>query len=413
MGRRRLPIYALLLANAISLAGEALTAIAIPWYVFETTGSAAKMGVVGFFTFLPRVLATFFGGALVDRVGFKPVSMLADTLSGLSVMMIPILHLTVGLSFEVLIALVFLGAAFDGPGSTARESMVPELAKMAELPLERVNSLYQMVQRLAIMVGPALAGVLIATMGASNVLLIDAATFALSLLVIGLLVPMLAKAPAPASQKGYWHDLADGLRFIRADRVLFWLAVILAISNFLEAPFATVGMTVLVGERYGGAEELGLLFSAFGAGAVVSTLVFASIGHRLPRYRTFATSFAAITVAYLVFAIAPPFPWMLVTMCGMGLLGGPTNTILMTVRQERVPEAVRARVFGTFTALAWVSIPLGQLAGGAAVEWWGPRVTFAITGVSFFMLVIAIWLNRTLREMNKGPSPEVLSRASA
>lgn len=176
--RNRLPIIALLLANSISLIGEALTAIAIPWYVYETTGSAAKMGIAGFFTILPRVLATFFGGTIVDCIGFKPASMMVDMLSGISVAMIPLLHHTVGLSFPLLLVLV---SFFDGPGSTAQESLVPDLARMADVRLEQINALYQMVQRLGFFIVPALAGILIAFLGTSNVLWIDAATFAVSI----------------------------------------------------------------------------------------------------------------------------------------------------------------------------------------------------------------------------------------
>ena len=406
--RNRTPIVALLVANAISLFGEALTAIAIPWYVYATTGSAAKMGIVGFFTFLPRVLATFFGGGVVDRIGFKPVSMMADTLSGLSVLAIPVVHHTFGLSFPVLLLLVFLGAFFDGPGSTARESLVPELSRMADIPLERINALYQMVQRLSFLLGPAAAGVLIATMGASNVLVIDAVTFGVSLILIGLLVPNLHarrdEADADASGRSYLQGMLDGLRVIRADLVLLWLAISIAVTNFLEAPLSTVSMPVLIREHYGSAERLGLVFTLFGAGAVISTVAFAAIGHRLPRHRTFAIAFTLASLPYFVFAAAPAFPVLLAASFAMGLAGGPINPILMTVRQERVPERIRARVFGTFTALAWCSIPLGQLAGGFSVQAFGVERTFAAIAVCFLATALAMGINPVLRGMDASPA---------
>ena len=406
--RNRLPIVALLTANAISLFGEALTAIAIPWYVYATTGSAAKMGIVGFFTFLPRVLATFFGGGVVDRVGFKPVSMMADALSGLSVLAIPLAHHTIGLSFPLLLLFVFLGAFFDGPGSTARESLVPELSRLADIPLERINALYQMVQRLSFLLGPAVAGVLIGVMGASNVLVIDAVTFGASLLLIGLLVPNLHIQhvdPDPdAGSRSYLQGMLDGLRVIRADLVLLWLAISIAITNFLEAPLSTVSMPVLIREHYGSAERLGLVFTVFGAGAVISTIGFASIGHRLPRHRTFAVAFALSSLPYVVFALAPSFAVLLAASFAMGLTGGPINPILMTVRQERVPERIRARVFGTFTALAWCAIPLGQLAGGFTVQAFGAQATFAVIAACLLATALTMGVNPALRGMDASPS---------
>jgi len=406
--RNRVPLIGLLSANAISLFGEALTTIAIPWYVYATTGSAAKMGIVGFFTFLPRVLATFFGGGLVDRIGFKPSSMIADALSGLAVLAIPLAHHTIGLSFPLLVLFVFLGAFFDGPGSTARESLVPELSRLADIPLERVNALYQMVQRLAMLLGPAAAGVLIGLMGASNVLIIDAITFGASLLLIGVLVPNLRAAPSGAEAdtggRSYFGEMLDGLRAIRADRVLFWLAIGLAFSNFVEAPLGTVLMPVLIREHYGSAEQLGLVFSLFGVGAVISTVIFASIGHRMPRHRTFAVAFGLAALPYIVFAMVPAFPLLLAACLSLGLVAGPINPILMTVRQERVPERIRARVFGTFTALAWCAIPLGQLVGGFLVQAFGVQWTFAAIAVGFLVTATAIALNPVLRGMNADPA---------
>jgi len=399
--RNRVPFVALLLANAISLIGEALTAIAIPWYVYETTGSAAKMGIVGFFTFLPRVLATFFGGTIVDRIGFKPVSIIADMLSGISVGMIPLLHHTVGPSFPMLLVLVFCGAFFDGPGSTARESLVPDLAHMADVRLERINALYQMVQRLGFFIGPALAGILIAFLGASNVLWIDAATFAVSIMLVGLAVPRLRIERALNTRGGYWDELVSGLRFIRTDAVLLWMAISIAATNFLEAPLSSVTMPIFVRQEYGGVERLGLLFSIFGAGAVLSSVIFASIGHRLPRYRTFATAFMVVTIPYLILATGPSFPIALAALFLMGCAAGPINPILMTIRQERVPEAIRARVFGTFTSLAWIAIPLGQLVGGFTVEAIGPRATFAGVGVCFLLVTVSMQLNPSLRGMDR------------
>ena len=87
----KVPFLSLLTANAISLIGNVLSAVAIPWFVLQTTGSAVQTGITGFFTVLPVVLAGFFGGTLVDRLGYKRTSILADLASGVMVALIPIL----------------------------------------------------------------------------------------------------------------------------------------------------------------------------------------------------------------------------------------------------------------------------------------------------------------------------------
>src|SRR5690242_16068833 len=138
--KNKIPFFALLSANTISLAGNVLTLIALPWFVLQTTGSASKTGLTGFFSAVPLVLASFFGGALVDRIGHKRISVLADLMSGLAVAIVPLLYLTGGLEFWHLLALVFIANLMDAPGSTARTVLLPEVAELAGVRLERANA---------------------------------------------------------------------------------------------------------------------------------------------------------------------------------------------------------------------------------------------------------------------------------
>src|SRR5512134_3013822 len=186
--KNSLPIIFLLTANAISLVGNMLSAIAIPWFVLQTTGSATQTGITGFFTVLPVVLAGLFGGTLVDRLGYKRTSIVADIASGVTTALIPLLYITVGLEFWQLMALVFLGALLDSPGSTARNALVPELAEMAHMPIERATSLIHIIERGARLVGAPLSGLLIAWIGTENVLWLDAASFFISAGIIGMTI---------------------------------------------------------------------------------------------------------------------------------------------------------------------------------------------------------------------------------
>src|SRR5829696_8581905 len=95
--KNNLPIISLFTANAISLIGNVLSAIALPWFVLQTTGSATQTGITGFFTILPVVLAGFLGGTLIDRLGYKRNSIISDLASGVTTALIPILYFTIGL----------------------------------------------------------------------------------------------------------------------------------------------------------------------------------------------------------------------------------------------------------------------------------------------------------------------------
>jgi MFS family permease len=173
MTRSRTPTYALLAANTLSYMAEAIAMVAIPWFVLELTGSYAQMGIVGFFTFLPRVIATFLGGQVVDRLGFRTSSIASDLLSGLSVCGIAVLYATGHLTFTWLVVLVIAGAFFDGPGATAKDAMLPELAAAGGIDLDRVNAFFQGARRLSMLIGPLIAGFLIALVGTGNVLWVN------------------------------------------------------------------------------------------------------------------------------------------------------------------------------------------------------------------------------------------------
>ena len=118
MSRSRLPLAALLTANAISITGNRITQLAIPWFVLQTTGSVAKTGLAGFFTLLPVVISSALGGVIVDRLGLRRASVVSDVASGLSVLLVPVLFHTVGLPFAALLAVVLAGALLDAPGGS-------------------------------------------------------------------------------------------------------------------------------------------------------------------------------------------------------------------------------------------------------------------------------------------------------
>src|SRR5215216_6517473 len=289
MQKNSFPILSLFTANAISLVGNMLSAIAIPWFVLQTTGSATQTGITGFFTVLPVVLAGLFGGTLVDRLGYKRTSIIADIASGITTALIPLLYFTVGLEFWQLMVLVFLGALLDAPGSTARSALVPELAEMAHMPIERATSLIHIIERGARLIGAPLGGLLIALMGTENVLWLDAASFFISAGIVA--VTIKAHQPVEHAEREpggtYFDELRAGLRFIYSDKLVLAIVLMVMVTNFLDAVFGGVVQPVFVKQVYGQALDLGLLIAANGGGAVIGALLFSAVGFRLPRHTVF------------------------------------------------------------------------------------------------------------------------------
>jgi MFS family permease len=404
-----LPLYALFAANAISLVGNVITMIAIPWFVLQTTGSAAQTGITGFFTILPVVLAGFFGGTLIDRLGYKRTSIISDLASGLTTALVPILYFTVGLEFWQLIVLVFLGALLDTPGGTARAALLPELADQAGMPIERVTSLTHVIERGARLVGAPLAGFLIGVMGTANVLWLDAATFLVSAAIIGLVIAAPKLADSEKETGRYFDELKDGLRFIAQDRLILAIVVMVMLTNFLDAIFGGVVQPVYVKEVFGNALDLGLLIAANGGGAVIGGLIFAAVGHRLPRHATFVAAFVLTGFRFWVYAVYPSLLVLLVTTLIASIGAGPLNPILGAVEFERIPSSMRGRVFGAITAGAWVAMPLGMLLGGVLTERLGTFPMLIGLAVAYLITTLSMAFIPAMKEMNRKPQLSSLS----
>lgn len=383
------------------MVGNMFTAIAVPWFVLQTTGSAAQTGLTGFFTVLPVVLAGFLGGTLIDRLGYKRTSIIADLASGLTVALIPLLYFTVGLPFWLLMGLVFLGALLDAPGSTARAALVPELAALAGMPIERATSASQVIERSSRLVGAPLAGFLIAVLGTANVLWLDAGSFFISAMMVAWLRPAPPVKPKDTARGSYFSELLDGLSFLRRDRLILMIVLIVMITNFLDAAFGGVILPVYIKQEFGSALNLGLIIAANGGGAVLGALIFGVIGHRLPRHATFVSMFVFVGLQFWIFALYPPLPVLLAATFITSVGAGPLNPIIDAVSYERIPAGMRGRVFGTIKAGAWVAMPLGMLLGGLLTELFGVQPLLITLGLTYLITTLSMAVIPAMRGLDR------------
>jgi len=396
---RRRPLYALYVADSISLVGNAVAQLAIPWYVLITTGSPALTGLAVFFNFVPAVLAAFFGGVIVDRLGFRTTSVIADLASAAAVAAIPLLHATVGIEIWQLMGLVFIGALLDAPGATARQALFPDVVELAGVRMERASGIRGAIQNGSVLVGGPLGGLLVAGVGATTALWLNAASFVVSAAIVAVGVPR-ARRELDAEPPGrFLAELAEGMRFIWSRRLIRAIVLTVLLTNFLDAPFPVV-MPVLAREAYGSATDLGLMYGVLGGAGLVGALAYSAFGHRLPRRLVFVCCFSVLPLMYLALATLPPFPAALAALALVGFAAGPLNPLLLTVSSEVVPTRLRGRVFGATRAGAWASIPLGILLGGLAVETLGVAVTLLVIGLCYLAVTSYGFFNPAFRELD-------------
>ncbi|HYI16061.1 MAG TPA: MFS transporter [Thermomicrobiales bacterium] len=412
----RWPLHALLAANAISGVGNKLTALAIPWFVLETTGSAARTGLVGFFTVIPVILSAIFGAGLVDRLGFKRMSIISDLLSGLTVGLIPLLHLSVGLAFWQLLVLVFLGSILDAPGATARQSLFPDVATAAGVRLERANAVAATIWRLSFLLGPVLGGLLISLIGTSNVLWIDAASCAVSALLVAQALPADRRSQpmdASHSKVGVLTNMMDGLRFIASDRLLLLLAISSTIGNALGGAMNTIVLPVFARQSFGDAGALGLMLGAFGAGALSSAALYGLVGYRVSKWLVFVVSGILSIVPIFVLATTPPLPIAIAALAVEGLASGPYGPIVSTIYQRRIPVEQRARFFGAILAADNALTPMMVLGIGLLLSTTNLTTVLILLAFAKLSIKLAVVTRPILRRMDDDdgnvPRPDAVS----
>lgn len=408
--RRRAPLVGLLTGHAVSLTGNMLTLIALPLYVLAQTGSAAATGVAGFFATLPVVIGGSLGGVLVDRFGYRRSSVMADLVSGVTIAVVPLLDRTAGLPFWVLLALVFVSGLLDTPGQIARNALLPDAAAAAGMPLERAVGAFEATERGSRLIGAPLAGLLVAALGPLTVLAVDSATFAVSAALVIALVPRHLSTlavgsngdEAVATAGGYWSQLTEGFRFVVREPLLRAVVLLVVVTNLFDAAKSTVILPVYADRELGGAVAFGLLVGAMGGGALVGSLTFGAIGHRLPRRLTFVVAFAlAGAPPYLALAAGLPLAGLLVVTVLAGLSAGAINPIIGIIELERVPAAMRARVFGLVGAGCWAAMPIGSLLAGLAVDWLGITGTLVLVGAAYLLVTLTPLLGGPWRYMDR------------
>src|SRR5215472_16616724 len=369
MGAVRRPLIVLLAANALSIAGNVFTTLAVPWFVLQTTGSAALTGVASAASALPLVISAAFAGPLVDRIGPRRASVLSDLASGLIVMTIPALFLTAGLAYGVLLVLLFVRWLLTTPGDTARRAMVPGLAARGGVAVERAAAAYDGVRRGATLVSAPLAGVLIAWLGPAPLLFADGATFLASAILISSGVPRVRDDDGGEAASGYLDRLSEGLAFLWRDRLLRSAVAIILITNMLDIGLDQVLLPAYARQVEHDPRAFGLLVSAIFAGALAGTAAYGWAGARLPRRPTFAVSLLiGGAVRPLVLAAGVPFGAAIAVIAISGDACGPINPLLNVVQFERIPVHLRARVLGAIAAGQFAGMPLGGLFAGFLTE---------------------------------------------
>ncbi|HEY9344072.1 MAG TPA: MFS transporter, partial [Inquilinus sp.] len=338
---------------------------------------------------------------LIDRVGPKRIAVVCDAASAVVVGLVPLLHLLGMLTIPALLPIVFVIGVLRGPADAAKQSMVPDIAELAAVPLERVTGVVGTIERLASTVGAAGAGALIAVIGPAQALAVNAVTFAVAALIVGVGIPALRHISVAATAS-YGRDLLEGWTFLRRDAVLMGIVIMVATTNLLDQAFHAVLLPVWIRETGHGPEMLGAMLAVFSGTSMIGAAIAASIGERMPRLIVYTAAFLLTGFPrFLVFAVDAPLALVFATLAIGGFASGFLNPILSAVMFERIPKPLVGRVTSMNTALCWTLIPFGGIFGGVLISGIGLPAALLLTGTAYLAATLLPLARKSFRGFEK------------
>jgi predicted MFS family arabinose efflux permease len=385
--------FGLLFAGqTISQIGDSLNKVALLWFVYELTGSALKMTVIGVLQTLPPLIFGPLIGVFLDRFRKKRVMIGVDFLRAGVILLIPLLYFLGQLTLERLYVLVFANAVVSTIFGPALASAVPLIVSKDRLIA--ANALMQSTANVGLLVGPAVSGIGIALVGAQYMLCVHAATFILSALCLIPIRMHETLAPRPAGigwTHGVTAELSAGLRFVFVEQKTVLMLMITAMLYSLGTSAFIFQLPVFAKDVLEmGPVQLGWLWSALGIGMLLASLGLASFTQanltRRLHLISGALAVGGVAVGTLQFLESP---WTAGVM--IAVIGGSTavfTPLIWTMLQELTPAPLLGRVFTSFATGGMASSMIGMAGFGWATDTLGPFVSLA--GISFILLVTAI-----------------------
>lgn len=350
----------------ISILGSQLTGFALGVWVYQTTGSVTQLTLISFFASIPFLAVTPLAGALVDRWNLRWTMLLGDlggafaTLAYLALLASGLLQIW---HIYIIVAITAVFGAFQFPAlSVATTLIVPKEQ------LGRASGLNPLAQGIAQLLGPLLAGVLVALVGLPGVIAIDFASclFAIATL-LAVRIPARAAPAAGAQPPALGHDMLFGWRYILARPGLLSLLVLFAVSNFMTATVVTLAKPLIL--AFTTPAVLGLILSVAGLGVLAGGLAMSIWGGPRRRVDGVLASFALSGVCLLAGGLAPS-AWLIGAAAFLFSIGTPIIAgCSQAIWQVKVPAEVQGRVFATRSLIAMSSLPLAFLLTGPLADY--------------------------------------------
>jgi MFS family permease len=386
--------------QSISLIGTWMTRIATSWLVYRLTGSALLLGTVGFAGQIPTFLLAPFAGVLVDRIDRRKVLVWTQTLAMLQSLALAWLTLSHRITIAEVLALSAMQGiinAFDMPG---RQSF---MVKMVEdrADLSNAIAINSSMVNTARLIGPSLAGLLIAATNEGWCFLVDGISYIA--VIVSLLMMRIAPDQAPRATTSMIGQMKEGWTYVAASAPIRSILLLFALLSLMGWPFMVLMPVFAAQVLHGGPHTLGFLMGAVGVGSLISALSLVMRRSVRGLTRIIPVAAAIFGVGLICFGLSH-FLWlsmlmMLVT--GFGMMQGMTSS--NTIVQTLVDENVRGRVMSYYTVAFVGMAPFGSLLAGALAHLIGAPRTVIVSGAA--CILGSIWFSTRLKSIRQEMRP--------
>ncbi len=375
------------LGENVSLLGDQFYFVALPWLVFQMTGSSLAFGTILMAGGIPRAIFTLVGGAVADRFAPRTVMIVSNLLRLGVIVLLTLIAAADWTRLWMLYVITLTFGTVDAFFHPAYRAMIPTLMNKDELKAS--NSLMLSTSQLAFIAGPGLAGVLVNTVGVVLSFAFDALTFVFTSVMLMMMraTPITAAAETAPARAGLWSDIGAMFRLVRQEKRLQTLVGVLAAINILFAGPLVVGSATLSRVRFDeGSAAFGMMLSSFAVGMLIGTVAAGMIHPRRPGLVSLL-GVALQGVLMIVIGFTP----VLFAACALWLLIGCSagfgNVNAITLTQRNVPADMMGRVM-SLIVLAEVGLtPISNAIAGVLGDW---NVTAMFVGAGALLSIVAL-----------------------
>lgn len=382
----------------ISLVGTWLQLVAEQWLVLGLTNSAFMVGLVAALGFTPVLLFGLFGGVIVDRFHTRQLLIFTNSSAMILALILGFLILTNLISVPIIMVMAFLLGCVNAIDMPARQSFTIEIVGRELLP--SAIALNMGMFNSSRVLGPALAGLLIAKFGIGPAYIINGVSFIAA--IFSLLV-MKVQSDLPAEHPHPLQAIKEGLVYTKNHQLIRTIIIFMVFFSIFGFSYGTILPVIAKNIFQQNAAGLGIMYTASGIGALLGTFIVFPLSKKLDELKLIAGGTLTFLVALVLFSITTNFTWGLILLAIQGIALSFPWAMLMSAVQKHVENHVRGRVSSISTLAMLGMQPIGSFQIGFFAEKFGPP--FALQLGSFIVFLATIFLIFSLRDQNLRETP--------